>query len=102
MTPCIILLKKVKSLIKCIFLLTLGYAAHTSVTRVIDGGEPAEFKSLFKLWKDKDATTKLTFTRKTSVTTVQTKFDAKVLHENPQMVSPGHNFPCKKSFRDRQ
>ena len=57
------------------------------MTRVIDGGEPAEFKSLFKHWKDKDATVKLTFGRRISMTTVQTKFDAKVLHENPQMVS---------------
>ena len=35
------------------FLLT-GYKTHTQVTRVIDGGEPSEFKSLFKAWKDKD------------------------------------------------
>ena len=72
------------------------------MTRVIDGGEPAEFKSLFKLWRDKDATAKLIFTRKTSVTTVQTKFDAKVLHENPQMVSLSHQILGQKSFVDRQ
>ena len=65
----------------------LGYASHTPVTRVIDGGEPSEFKSLFKNWRDKDATTKLTFSRRISMTTVQTKFDAQVLHQNPQMAS---------------
>ena len=35
------------------------YPAHTPLTRVIDGGEPSEFKSLFKSWRDKDATTKV-------------------------------------------
>ena len=54
---------------------------------MIDGGEPSEFKSLFKNWRDKDATTKLTFSRRISMTTVQTKFDAQVLHQNPQMAS---------------
>ena len=35
------------------------YPAHTPLTRVIDGGEPSEFISLFKSWRDKDATTKV-------------------------------------------
>lgn len=33
------------------------YNAYTQVTRVVDQGEPAEFKALFKVWKDKDAST---------------------------------------------
>ena len=33
---------------------SLGYNSYTSVTRVVDGGEPSEFKSLFKGWKEKD------------------------------------------------
>ena len=33
----------------------------TPVTRVIDGGEPSEFKTLFKMWKDVDEIT--TFSR---------------------------------------
>ena len=30
-----------------------------SITRVIDGGEPAEFKTLFKRWKDVGEVTSL-------------------------------------------
>ena len=63
------------------FIKKKAYPAHTPVTRVIDGGEPAEFKSLFSHWKDKDTTTRLSFSRKISTTTVQTKFDAQILHE---------------------
>ncbi|RWS11482.1 villin-1-like protein, partial [Dinothrombium tinctorium] len=29
-----------------------NYPSHTPVTRVIDGGEPIDFKSLFKSWRD--------------------------------------------------
>ena len=68
------------------FIKKKAYPVHTPVTRVIDGGEPAEFKSLFSLWKDKDTTQKLSFSRKMSTTTIQTKFDAQILHENPSMV----------------
>lgn len=31
-----------------------GYSAGTPVCRVIEGGEPPEFKALFLSWKDKD------------------------------------------------
>ena len=34
------------------FIKAKQYRADTQVTRVIDGGEPAEFKTLFKAWKD--------------------------------------------------
>ena len=65
----------------------------TPVTRVIDGGEPLEFKTLFQSWRDKDDTK--TFKRQTSgstigngvARTVQTKFDAKTLHENPKVAA---------------
>jgi len=65
----------------------------TNVTRVIDGGEPADFKTLFKKWRDAGEVT--SFNNKTSSTgvgrgiakTVQTKFDAKTLHENPQVAA---------------
>ncbi len=72
------------------FIKKKGYPAHTPVTRVIDGGEPAEFKSLFKTWKDKDAsalTGRPSFSRKISTTTVQTKFDANILHANPTIAA---------------
>ena len=83
-----------------IFSLFLGYPPHTPVTRVIDGGEPSEFKSLFKNWRDKDATTKLTFSRRISMTTVQTKFDAQVLHQNPQMASESGMVDDGKSAKE--
>jgi villin len=36
------------------FIVKKGYPNHTPVTRVIDGGEPLVFKSLYKTWKDPD------------------------------------------------
>ncbi len=38
------------------FIKKKGYNAQTQVTRVVDHGEPSEFKSLFKGWKEKDQT----------------------------------------------
>jgi len=65
----------------------------TNITRVIDGGEPSEFKTLFKKWKDAGDIT--TFNKKTSsagvgrgiAKTVQTKFDAKTLHDKPAVAA---------------
>lgn len=34
-----------------------GYPSHTAVTRVIDGGEPVDFKQLFTSWRNRDQTT---------------------------------------------
>lgn len=34
-----------------------NYPMHTPVCRVVEGGEPTEFKALFSFWKDKDAAT---------------------------------------------
>jgi hypothetical protein len=34
-----------------------GYPSHTAVTRVIDGGEPVDFKQLFSSWRTKDQMT---------------------------------------------
>jgi len=74
------------------FIKAKQYKPDTPVTRVIDGGEPAEFKTLFKKWKDAGEIT--TFGRKKSsgvgrgiAKTVQTKFDAKTLHENPTVAA---------------
>ncbi|ROT78895.1 hypothetical protein C7M84_002399 [Penaeus vannamei] len=36
------------------FITKKGYPTNTKVSRVIDNGEPPEFKTLFKDWKDKD------------------------------------------------
>jgi hypothetical protein len=77
------------------FIKAKNYKAGTPVTRVIDGGEPAEFKTLFQQWRDKDQMPALG--RKTSALhlgnnnkvapTVQTRFDAQTLHENPKVAA---------------
>jgi hypothetical protein len=76
------------------FIKAKNLKAGTPVTRVIDGGEPSEFKTLFQQWKDKDQTTSVG--RKTSSTgqgrgvaarTVQTRFDAQTLHDNPKVAA---------------
>ena len=33
-----------------------GYPSNTPVTRVVDGGEPTEFKALFTSWKEHNQT----------------------------------------------
>ncbi|CAG0917901.1 unnamed protein product [Notodromas monacha] len=79
------------------FIRKKGYHVATPVTRVIDGGEPLEFKALFATWRDKDETNGFTPLKPKSrvAKTVQTKFDAGLLHENPvlsaetQMVDDG-------------
>ncbi len=74
------------------FIRKKGYAENTPVTRVIDGGEPEEFRSLFSNWKVKNETTG--FGRPTSTgpgrgiaKTVQTSFDASNLHEKPELAA---------------
>merc|ERR1719244_349516 len=74
------------------FIKAKGLKPETNITRVIDGGEPSEFKTLFKRWKDAGEVTN--FSRQTSAgpgrgiaRTVQTKFDAKTLHENPKVAA---------------
>ena len=75
------------------FIKAKNLKSGTPITRVIDGGEPAEFKSLFQHWKDRDQTT--AFGRKSSTSglgrgvarTVQTRFDAETLHDNPRIAA---------------
>ena len=75
------------------FIKARNLKAGTPVTRVIDGGEPLEFKSLFQTWRDKDETKG--FKRQVSgstvgqgvARTVQTKFDAKTMHDNPKVAA---------------
>lgn len=72
------------------FIKKKGYKPHTPVTRVVDNGEPSEFKSLFKVWKDKDAAAgmgKKYVGNRGVAKVVQTKFDATTLHENPKVAA---------------
>ncbi|XP_063843292.1 advillin-like isoform X2 [Scylla paramamosain] len=71
------------------FITKKGYAPHTQVSRIVQHGEPPEFKTLFKDWRDKDQSKG--FGRQVSTTkiatTVQTKFDATTLHSRPQLAA---------------
>ncbi|XP_043192707.1 advillin-like [Amphibalanus amphitrite] len=71
------------------FIKKKNYSQATPVTRVIDGGEPTDFKSLFQSWRDKDATTGLG--KKATIgqvaKTIQTSFDASTLHEHPDLAA---------------
>lgn len=79
------------------FIKKKGYPSYTNVTRVIDGGESSEFKSLFRSWRDRNQQVGLGRQNSASkiAKTVQTKFDAMTLHENralaaqTQMVDDG-------------
>lgn len=66
-----------------------GYPNNTPVTRVVDGGEPTEFKALFTSWKEHNQTTGLgkqhTVGKITS--TINTKFDAATLHDKPKIAA---------------
>jgi len=74
------------------FIRKKAYPDNTPVTRVIDGGEPEEFRSLFSHWKVKNET--VGFGRQMSTgpgkgiaKTVQTSFDASNLHEQPKLAA---------------
>ncbi|KAK8742675.1 hypothetical protein OTU49_001619 [Cherax quadricarinatus] len=71
------------------FLTKKGYPPSTQVSRVVDNGEPPEFKTLFKDWRDKEQSK--AFGRQASstkiATTVQTKFDASSLHSKPELAA---------------
>ncbi|XP_067943268.1 advillin-like isoform X3 [Watersipora subatra] len=64
-----------------------GYANKTSVTKVADGGEPTEFKNLFKTWPMPQASGKAYVAGGKIAKTVQTKFDASALHSNQPLAA---------------
>lgn len=69
------------------------YPNHTPVSRVVEHGEPVEFKALFLNWTDKDITAaKPQFNRTNSVNNnktkpVATKLDAASLHATPSLAA---------------
>merc|ERR1711970_1225214 len=76
------------------FIKAKGLKPETNITRVIDGGEPSEFKTLFKAWKDAGDISNYNYAKKSSAgpgrgvaKTVQTKFDAQTLHQNPKIAA---------------
>ncbi|KRT83941.1 hypothetical protein AMK59_927 [Oryctes borbonicus] len=63
------------------------YPNETTVTRIIDGAEPIEFKVLFISWKDKEDTkTKTNNVNKTTKVAI-TKFDANLMHDRPSLAA---------------
>jgi hypothetical protein len=71
------------------FITKKGYPQHTRVTRVIDSGEPIEFKNLFKSWKDANLANgfgNAYHVGKIAKIIPQT-FDPSVLHENHGMAA---------------
>ncbi|XP_055329268.1 villin-1-like [Paramacrobiotus metropolitanus] len=68
-----------------------GYPPGTPIVRVIDGGEPVEFKGLFKGWHEKHQVAGTGLSKGHSFNriaqTVQTQFDASTLHDNPALAA---------------
>ncbi|XP_067137397.1 villin-1-like [Centruroides vittatus] len=71
------------------FIKKKGYPNHIQVTRVIDGGEPSEFKAQFRSWRDAVSTPAIGKQHNIGkiAKTVQTKFDAATLHSNRQLAA---------------
>jgi len=71
------------------FVGTKEYDANTRITRVIDGGEPADFQSLFKAWKVPGQVNGLTpFRPQSNIAHVtQHSINAAALHESPKMAA---------------
>ncbi|KAK7872312.1 hypothetical protein R5R35_002764 [Gryllus longicercus] len=71
------------------FVTKKGYPATTPVTRVVDGGEPTEFRVLFQSWKDKNQM--LAVGRSAPggrvAITVQTKQDAATFYDQPHLAA---------------
>ncbi|XP_022911438.2 advillin isoform X2 [Onthophagus taurus] len=66
------------------------YANETSVTRVVDGAEPKEFKMLFVSWRQKDSQKAKIITngaQKNNQKIAITKFDAVLMHERPSLAA---------------
>jgi len=66
-----------------------GYPSHTQVSRVVDGGEPMEFKALFNSWVDREVTKPLVRTTSSFGLTPTNfeKLDGSLLHSSPQIAA---------------
>jgi len=66
-----------------------GYPSNTPVTRIVDRGEPTEFKVLFTSWREQNQMTGLP--RQTSVSkiaaTVNTKADSAAMNDKPKLAA---------------
>ncbi|XP_050417985.1 advillin isoform X1 [Patella vulgata] len=62
------------------------YPSKTPVTRVVENGEPVEFKCLFRDWPQPPPPGKV-YSNNRIAKTVQTKFDAATLHSKPALAA---------------
>lgn len=71
------------------FIKKKGYPHCTQVARVVEGGEPTEFKCLFRSWNESDRPIIAGKAHSASkiAKTVQTKFDACTLQSNPSLAA---------------
>ncbi|XP_064475215.1 advillin-like [Ornithodoros turicata] len=75
------------------FIKKKGYPHCTQVTRVVEGGEPTEFKCLFHNWHKAESSVPAAISSAKSRAqvapgkTIQTKFDAATLHSNPNLAA---------------
>lgn len=68
------------------FIQQRGYKDDVPCTKVSEMGEPAEFKALFKVWeKAKLPGQTSVYSQNKIARTVQTKFDASTMHDNPEV-----------------
>ncbi|KAF2351874.1 Gelsolin-like domain [Trinorchestia longiramus] len=71
------------------FVAKKGYSQSTRTTRVIDGGEPPEFQSLFKNWKAKNEVKVFGVRPKINrqASFAQPMFEAQTLHDRPEVAA---------------
>ncbi|XP_054284246.1 villin-1-like isoform X2 [Macrosteles quadrilineatus] len=70
------------------FIMKKNYPSYTHISRVVEGGEPTEFKALFLSWKEKEIITNINNINKMPVKAkVVTMQDATTLHESPRLAA---------------
>jgi len=65
------------------FIKQRNYADHVQVTKIHEKAEPSEFRSLFKVWEKEKLPGQTNYKHNKIARTVQTKFDAATLHDDP-------------------
>lgn len=67
------------------FIMQRNYPSHVQLTKVHEGGEPAEFKALFASWERERLPGQVKPVGNRISATIQTRFDASTLHDCPQV-----------------
>uniref|UniRef100_A0A1B6F7X6 HP domain-containing protein n=1 Tax=Cuerna arida TaxID=1464854 RepID=A0A1B6F7X6_9HEMI len=71
------------------FIVKKQYPSHTHISRVVEGGEPTEFKALFLAWKEKDLIVTKNNINKSAGNQKKLPaiMDASTLHERPRLAA---------------